>query len=272
MSGLRFDLHAAAVLAPGLASLADLRRASRAGQPPAEAAPLALPSPAVLPANERRRASTVVRLTLSCIEQALQASPFAVESLRSVFATDEGTGEVCQQMLEAMATTRQVSPLVFTNSVQNAPSGNFAIAWRNRQSATVASLGLESFASGLLCALTEAAATQQPVLLVAYDPAMTAPLDELLPVTEPVATAWILSAGSTRRDAPVLGSFAFELGPAGIERPSPLPPWLPPRWAAFSSARALAALGLLESAPGTVLRLTLASTLLSLRRIDEGAA
>ena len=110
----------------------------------------------MLPANERRRASQAVRLALACIEQALQASPFPVETLRSVFATDEGTGEVCQQMLEALATTRQVSPLLFPNSVHNAPSGYFSIAWRNRQPATVVSLGLESFASGLLCAVTEA--------------------------------------------------------------------------------------------------------------------
>jgi hypothetical protein len=41
----------------------------------------------------------------------LHDSPFPAETLRSVFATDEGTGEVCQQMLEALATTRQVSPL-----------------------------------------------------------------------------------------------------------------------------------------------------------------
>jgi hypothetical protein len=79
----------------------------------------------MLPANERRRASQVVRLTQACIEQALRDCPFPAGSLRSVFATDEGTGEICRQVLEAVATTREVSPLVFANSVQNAPSGLF---------------------------------------------------------------------------------------------------------------------------------------------------
>lgn len=269
---MRFDLHAAGVLAPGLESLADLRAACRSGRPPVAAIPLMLPSPAALPANERRRVSHVVRLTLGCIAQALQASPFPAETLRSVFATDEGTGEVCQQMLETLATTRQISPLLFSNSVQNAPAGYFSIAWRNHQSATVTSLGMESFAGGLLCAVTEAAATRQAVMLVAYDPAMTAPMDELLPVTDSTATAWILSAGAAGEDAPVLGSFVLELGTADTAHPTPLPSWLPPRWAEHSSALALAALGLLEAVPDTVCRLSLGGQLLSLRSVDGGTA
>jgi len=272
MSTLRFALHAASVLAPGLASLGELREACRRGRPLEAAAALELPAPAALPANERRRASQVVRLTLACIEQALQSSPFGVETLRSVFATDEGTGEVCDQMLEVIATTRQVSPLVFPNTVQNAASGFFSIAWRNRQPATVASLGLESFASGLLCAVTDAVATGQPVLLVAYDPAMTGPMRELLPITDHTATAWILSAARASADVPVLGSFVLDLETQGATPPSPMPPWLPAAWSGHSSARALAALGLLEAAEGSCFRMTLGGQLLSIRRVAEASS
>ena len=269
MNSLAFQLHAAGVLAPGLGSLADLRAACRSGTPVVPV-PLQLPSPTMLPAHERRRASQVVRLVLACIEQALGSSPFPPQALRSVFATDEGTGEVCQQMLESLATTRQISPLLFPNSVLNAPSGYFSIAWQNRNPATVVSLGLESFASGLLCAVTEAAATAQPTLLVAYDPAMTSPLDELLPVTQPTATAWIISSDLPVLPAPALGGFTLALEPAGMQAPSPLPPWLPSNWAGHSSARALAALGLLDAEPGTACRLTLGGQLLTLRRTTPG--
>ncbi len=272
MSSLRFDLHAASVLAPGLTSLGDLREACRGGNPIVATFPLVLPSPAALPANERRRASQVVRLTLACIDQLRQSSPFPVESLRSVFATDEGTGEVCQQMLDVLATTRQVSPLLFPNSVHNAPSGYFSIAWGNRQSATLASLGLESFAGGLLCAVTEAAAARQPVLLLTYDPAMTEPMDELLPVTQHTATAWVLSAGRPFQDVPVLGSFALDLESRSTTPASTLPSWLPSAWYDHSSARAFAALGLLESAAGTVLRMTLGGQLVCMRRLEEAVA
>ena len=250
-----------------MTSLVELRSICGSGECPASLAPLQLPSPAMLPANERRRASQVVRLTQVCIEQALRDSPFPAASLRSVFATDEGTGEICQQMLQAVATTREVSPLVFANSVQNAPSGYFSIAWDNQQSSTVVSLGLESFASGLLCAVTEAIASTQPVLLVAYDPAMTAPMDELLPIREATATAWIISGVAPVAGVPALGSFAIGLEPDGIQESTRFPTWLPSHWAMHSSAAALAALGLLEAPAGTVYRTPLGAQTLCLLRL-----
>src|SRR4051812_47908344 len=220
MTAFDFQLHAAGALAPGLASLEDLRAVARGSVPYAASAP-ALPPPAILPPQERRRSSQAVRLVLACVEQAMQASPFPAESLRSVFASDEGTGEVCQQMLEALATTRQVSPLVFSNSVLNAPSGYFSIAWRNRAPATVVSLGTESFASGLLCAVAEAVTCQAPVLLVSYDPAMAAPLDEVLTIADSMASAWIISAGA--QSAPALASFRLSMCSGDARSASRLP-------------------------------------------------
>lgn len=268
MGSLQFDLHSVGVHAPGLCSLGELLAACRSGRPPDTDAVLALPAPAVLPPNERRRASQVVRLTLAAIEQALQGSPFPAESLRSVFATDEGTGEVCQQLMETVAMTRQVSPLLFPNSVHNAPSGHFALAYRNRQPSTVASLGLESFASGLLCAASEASTTGEPVLFVAYDPAMTPPIDEVLPVTQPSATAWILCDHGLAEGRGALCSLRMELGPTEGEQPTALPPWVPAQWASNSSARALVALGLLDARLGSVQRLALGSQMLRLSRFE----
>ncbi|MES2942422.1 MAG: beta-ketoacyl synthase chain length factor [Pseudomonadota bacterium] len=267
MSALHFHLHAASVLAPGMTSLAQLRSVCRGNQIPVSAEVLQLPSPEMLPANERRRASQVVRLTQACIQQVLENCPFPVESLRSVFATDEGTGEVYQQILQAVTTTRQVSPVMFSNSVQNAPSGYFSISWRNRQSSTVVSLGVESFASGLLCAVTEAMACEQPVLLVAYDPPMAAPMDELISIQEATASAWIISSGAACDNTPVLGSFALELEHAGSHAPTVWPTWLPTKWATNSSASALAALGLLEAPIETTYRMTFGTQLLCLQRL-----
>jgi hypothetical protein len=270
MNPLSFQLHAAGVLAPGLTSLADLRLAAR-GERAVGSEPLVLPAAPQLPAAERRRASQAVRLALACLAQALEASPFDAAELRSVFATDEGTGEVCQQMLAALATTRQLSPLLFTNSVHNAPSGYFSIGWRNRQPATVVSLGLESFACGLLCAVTDAAASGRPVLLVVCDPALTAPLDELLPIVHGTAAAFVISAGAASAPAAGLGGWRMTLEPAAGAAPSPLPHWLPPAWSGNSSARALAALGLLEQDAGTLARFSLGGQLLALWRQDSGA-
>ena len=270
MKPLTFQLQAAGVLAPGLPSLAALRRVAN-GVEALQAEPLTLAAPAQLPANERRRASQVVRLTLACIAQALESSAVDPATLRSVFAADEGTGEVCQQMLEALATTGQVSPLLFTNSVHNAPSGYFSIAWRNAQPATVVSLGTESFASGLLCAVTDAVTTGQPVLLVACDPPMTEPLAELLPITQATCAAWVLRAGDDDTGGDSLGRFSVRLHPAAEAPASLLPDWMPRAWAGNSSALALAALGLLEAAAGSSLHLSLGAQSLTLRREGAGA-
>ncbi|MGB4117579.1 MAG: beta-ketoacyl synthase chain length factor [Polaromonas sp.] len=266
MAALHFHLHAASVLAPGMTSLAQLRAICRSHQVPDSLEKLQLPSPDMLPVNERRRASQVVRLTQACIQQVLESSPFPVESLRSVFATDEGTGEICQQVLQAVTTTGQVSPLAFSNSVQNAPSGYFSISWHNRQSSTVVSLGLESFASGLLCAVTETISSQQPVLLVAYDPPMTALMNELVAIHEATATAWVISSGESHAGAPRLASFALELENAGSHSATAWPAWLPTRWSTHSSASGFAALSLLEAAEQTTYRMTLGSQFLCLQR------
>lgn len=205
-----------------------------------------LPIPMSLPVNERRRASQVVRLALDCAEQALQGSPFAVNTLRLVFASDEGTGEVCQQMLEALAIGRDISPLLFHNSVHNAPSGYFSIGHQNQQAAVSVSLGRESFASGLLCAVTEARATGQPVLFVAYDAPVPAPLFAVLPISQPSATAWIIAAAAPAIDGKAaLASFVLHVEPAGGAFEDDLPAWLPRSWAGNSSALGFVALALL---------------------------
>jgi predicted hotdog family 3-hydroxylacyl-ACP dehydratase len=231
---------------------------------------LELPSPKALPANERRRASQVVRLTLACAEQVLQTSPFPVDQLRMVFASDEGTGEVCQQMLEALATTRLVSPLLFHNSVHNAPSGYLSIGYQNRQSAASVSLGQESFASGLLCAASEACSSGQPVLFLAYDPPMTEPMCSLLPVVQATATAWIIASGSEPASGQAaLASFELSLHPTATPADQALPAWLPAAWAANSSARGLVALALLgETQEHAACELRLGAQVLRIERVN----
>ena len=259
-------------MAPSIESLAELRSAYRDIQKPKLVSKFQLPIPHKLPPNERRRASQVVRLTQSCIEQALQNSDIPVESLRTIFATDEGTGEICQQIFESLATTRQVSPLIFTNSVQNTPSGYFSIAWRSQQPSNVVSLGLESFAAGLLCAVTESLTHKRPVMLVAYDPAMTSPMDELLPIRAATSTAWIISDIKIPGNASKLGTFSLEMEKKGIKSLSTLPTWFPASWAENSSALGLAALGLLESPSGTSYRMGLGAQLLTLRLSDRNSS
>jgi hypothetical protein len=152
----------------------------------------------------------------------------------------------------------------------NAPSGYFGIAFGNRQSSTVVSFGLESFASGLLCAVTESNAHRRPVLFVCYDPPMTAPMDEVLPVREGTASAWVISCAPDPH-LPALGSFQVSLAPAENVEASSLPAWMPQEWHANSSARGLAALTLLDREDDARLIFGLGHQALVLSRTTEDA-
>ncbi len=250
MQDLKFNLCCAGVLGPGMSSLSDLYTACGGSGLAAAYTPLDFLAPSCLPPNERRRTSSVVRLVLACIDQAIASSPFPVESLRSVFATDDGIGEVSRQIFDVLCTTRQISPIVFSNSVHSAPAGYFSIATHNHQPATVISMGSESFASGLLCAVTDAVTLLRPVLFVSYDPIMEAPLNELLPISEPTVTAWVISAPFVGAKLSAIGVFKLTLELATVP-PSELPGWIPKQWAANSSAHGFATLGLLKTPPGT---------------------
>ena len=140
---------------------------------------------------------------------------------------------------------------------------------KNHQPATVVSLGDESFASGLLCVVTEALTTSAPVLLVTYDTALPEPLDELLPIHRHSAAAWVISDGA-RRDLPSLASLRLDLADAGD--PTPLPAWLPASWRGNCSARAVAALALLDAPADHALHLGLNGRRLTLTRDDGGTA
>lgn len=275
---LPFVLHKVAVLAPGLNSLDQLRQASVGTCQIDPQQPFTLPPPQALPANERRRSSQSVRLVFACLEQLAQDCPVSLSDLRSVFATDDGVGEISEQMFEILSVTRQVSPLTFPNSVHSATAGYFSIGYQNHQPSTVLSRGNESFAAGLLCAVTEALTTDEPVLFVCFDPAMTGLMQEVLPITQPTACAWLLSAGglnagelsTCNQTLPALAHFvltiASETRPASqpTSPPTSLPHWLPSYWAPNATAQGFAALGLLDTPAHTYYRLALGTQTLTL--------
>lgn len=252
MSSLSFNLHAVGLLAPGLSSLSDFREICTDQKKINITDSLLLPAPPALPSNERRRSSRSVRLTLSCVEQLVMQGYPLLGDLRSIFATDDGVGEINQQMFEVLATTRQISPLVFPNSVHSAVAGYFSIAYQNQKPATHISRGVESFAAGLLCAVTDAIIFSESVLFVCFDPAMTEPMSEVLPITQPTASAWLISSGDS--SDPVVARFTLTLESDNYFG-SPLPAWLPQEWAHNSTAYGYAALSLIEQPPDAFYRL-----------------
>lgn len=193
-------IQALAMAAPGLPDWAAAVPVLR-GEQPYIPSPLAKFKPSLLPANEARRATPLVRLAFQVAEAALhqyqQHSPDKAEAcvsqLASVFTSSGGDMDVIHRLCSTIANNpAMISPTYFHNSVHNAPAGYWSIATASMQASTSICAGADSFGMGLLEAALQL--VHGDVLLVSYDTAITPPLYAKKPVSEPFASAWWLSA------------------------------------------------------------------------------
>lgn len=187
-------VRAVSVVAPGLPDW-ETARAVLAGKAAYEPAELGKLKPAWLPANERRRLSNVMRLALYVGERALTAADCVREIPASVFASSAGDGEIIHAICTELAQAAPaVSPTQFHNSVHNAPAGYWAIASGSHAASTAIGAHDASFAAGWIEAVLLAVETRKPVLLVAYDQPLPAPLDGKRHLAAPFACALLLVA------------------------------------------------------------------------------
>jgi len=190
-------LDAVGLAGPGLASwsdgvavLAD-ESAYRSGESPRCTSEL-------LPANERRRVSSTVRLALKVAEEAMAHSSLSMERVCSVFASRDGDTEVIDKICVALTQPeRPVSPTQFHNSVHNAAAGYWAIAARSPMPSTTVSAYHASFVAGLLEACAQLEVEARPVLLVAYDYPAPAPRAACVGAYPPFAVAMLLTPDAT---------------------------------------------------------------------------
>ncbi|APV50460.1 hypothetical protein BWI17_12605 [Betaproteobacteria bacterium GR16-43] len=248
---MRFFIESIGVLAPGLSGWEDTR-AVALGEKPLVCTPLSPPAPQCLPAAERRRSGVTARLAIAAAEQALAGSSIAADRLSMVFAASEAAGEITHQLCEVLAGTREVSPTTFHNSVHNAPMGYLSIAIGARRSGTSICRGPWTLAAGLVCSALELEATREPVLFACYDSPLAPPMRASLPVVEPTALAFVLSAARTER---TIAECAIASVPsAGEPR---WPAWVPEAWRPNPSALGFIVLAAL-AAPGGSARVPLA--------------
>jgi Beta-ketoacyl synthase, N-terminal domain len=204
MTGLSVDLVGVGLQGPGLAgwgaSLGALRDAT--GWVPA---PTALPPPSRLPAAERRRSGSLVRVSLAVADEALAHAaalgmPIDPAGLATVFTSSSGDTLNCHALCEALVQPeRAVSPTRFTNSVHNATAGYWHIATASR-APSISLCGFDaSFAAGLLEAVAQCNASGAPVLLVVSDIPYPQPLHAQRPMPDAFGLALLLApAGDAR--------------------------------------------------------------------------
>jgi Beta-ketoacyl synthase, N-terminal domain len=193
MTELAAWISGVGLLGPGLS---DWPQATRvvAGSVPYDPQPTVLPALECLPAAERRRTGTTVRLALSVGLQAAAHAGADAAQLPAVFTSSGGDGQNCHEICRTLASAdRQLSPTRFHNSVHNAAAGYWGIA----TGATAASNALcacdGSFAAGLLEALAQLAIDETAVLLIAYDASYPEPMRSVRPIPDAFGVALLLS-------------------------------------------------------------------------------
>jgi hypothetical protein len=178
----------------------ELARAVLRGEADAPQAPAPRPVPALLPANERRRAPDSVAIALEVAAKACAAAGRDPRSLASVFASTHGDLAVTDYMCETLAhAPTQLSPTKFHNSVHNAAAGYWTIATGCTAPYTALSARGCTFAEGLLEALVQAECDASAVLYVAYDIEARGPLATMAPSRGVLGAGLVLAARRSPR-------------------------------------------------------------------------
>ena len=194
---MKMVVHGVGVLGPGIKNwesclrlFKDQQSYDNAGTPD--------PMPSILPANERRRSSDVVRWSLQVAQEAVQHCQLDPKTMATVFASSGGEVGILHKICQSLdSSTPMVSPTLFHQSVHNAAAGYWSIASGSQRSSTSLACYDSSFVGGLLEAATLLSANQEDiVLLVTYDTPAPFPLYETRPLIAPFAVAFVVSQRS----------------------------------------------------------------------------
>lgn len=164
------------IIAPGMVEQ-DKAIAILCGEQQWQPEPLPKIIPSLLPVNERRRTTPLIKLALQTIQPLLNDDD-DLERTATVFASSDGDSGIEDKICRALALPEKaVSPTQFHNSVHNAAAGYWAIASSMKAGSVSLSAGDGTFAAGLVEATTNVIIEKQSVLFVAYDVIAPEPID-----------------------------------------------------------------------------------------------
>ena len=220
---MRLSVGGVGLWARGLTSYDAFERAVLRGEVDVVGAAFVPPRPASIPPRERRRAGLLINLAVEVAHQACDHANVDKSLMASVFASSMGDTAITDYMCRKLAgTDRLLSPAKFTNSVHNAGSGHWSISAGSRAPSTFVGGFDASFGVGLLEAVSQATAFDEPVLLVACDIANAQPLAGIRDIRESLAVALVVEAGvSTSGDRAGLLETELRFVPEPAERPMP---------------------------------------------------
>ena len=156
--------------------------------------------PMLLPPNERRRATDLIRLAFRVCEDACRHDMETASKLATVFASSDGDFHIIDQTCRVLCEPeRAVSPTQFHNSVHNSAAGYWSIAAKSTAASTSLSAYDDTFAVGLLEAACFSTSNNQACLLATYDTQPTKPLSLNRNISIPFAVALVLSPHKTEK-------------------------------------------------------------------------
>lgn len=190
---IRVGLNAVGVYAPGMEGWAMTRSLLLSGSSYDPFQSLQPPKPEVLPPNERRRTTALIKLALQAAQEASDNYRGDPSALATVFASSGGDLEIVDRILTSLELAGSpVSPTHFHNSVHNAPAGYWSIASGSRAPSTSLSAFDASFSVALLESAIQVTTNEQAVLMVAYDLPPPQPIYPFRPLLAPFAVALVL--------------------------------------------------------------------------------
>lgn len=190
---MRLYVNGIGILGPGLGGWSECRSVLAGHGAYCETAPPE-PSASVLPPNESRRSSEIVRWAVHVAQEAMDQAQADAHEVASVFASSSGETDILDRLCVALATPeRVISPTLFHHSVHNAVSGYWGIATGSQQSSTALCCYDSSFCAGLLEAAAYAHIEGRQVLLVIYDLPFPSPLSAARPLRGGFAAAFVLA-------------------------------------------------------------------------------
>ena len=191
---MKIFVHGVGVLGPGIENWESCRKLFKELCPYDDSV-TPDPMPSILPPNELRRSSDVVRWSLHVAQEAAQQSQLDPKTMATVFASSGGEVGILHKICQSLdSTVPMVSPTLFHQSVHNAAAGYWSIASGSQRPSTSLACYDSSFGGGLLEAATLLSAKQEEcVLFVAYDIPAPFPLHETRPIIAPFAMAFVLS-------------------------------------------------------------------------------
>ncbi|MFC3095377.1 hypothetical protein DRW07_16075 [Alteromonas sediminis] len=151
------------------------------------------PKPAIIPANERRRAPLPVRLAVESSWQAVQHAQVEPASLTNVFVSGLGDTDLTDYMCKVLASeNKELSPTKFHNSVHNAAAGYWTISTNTMTAANSVAGYQESVSLALFEAMVQCEAEGVPMLVTFYDAPVSEVLKPLLENTHAFAFSLVL--------------------------------------------------------------------------------